>query len=154
MTGILGYLDPQTGAFRPVPPAVEADVEQPAATTITGTITVTLTITIKSTGIANVNCTANVSVSDAVTTAPTFLGETNSVAATGTGTTRTCRLTIPYSWSLATPTTDNMSTSYIVFGGATATGGLPTRTSSRSPLDTRKVPANGATTPLTAAVTI
>ena len=47
--GILRYLDPQTGAFRPVPPATEADTELPAATTFTGTITVTITITVKTT---------------------------------------------------------------------------------------------------------
>jgi hypothetical protein len=58
-------------------------------------------------------------------------------------------LTIPYSWSLATASTDNMSTSYSVFAA-----GTESRSSSRSPLDVRKVPANGATTALTAAVTI
>jgi len=149
--GILGYLDPQTGAFRPVPPAAEEDAELPAATTFTGTITVTVTITVKSTSLTNFTCTASVSVVDG-TTSPVFFDESNTVAATGTGTTRTCKLTIPYSWSLTTQSTDNMTTSYSVLGSSSTTG-LPQRTSSRSPLDTRKVPANGATTALTAAVT-
>jgi hypothetical protein len=149
--GILGYLDPQTGAFLPLPPAVAEDAELPAATTFTGTITVTLTITVKSTGLTNFTCTAGVSVLDG-TTSPVIFVESNTVAATGTGATRTCKLTIPYSWSLTTQSTDNMTTTYSVVA-STGTTGLPQRTSSRSPLDTRKVPANGATTALTANVT-
>jgi hypothetical protein len=46
-----------------------------------------------------------------------------------------------------------MTTSYTVLG-STGTTGLPQRSASRSPLDTRKVPANGAITALTAAVTL
>jgi hypothetical protein len=147
--GILGYLDPHTGAFRP---AVEDDTELPAATTFTGTITVTITITVKSTSVSSFTCTAVVSVLDG-TTSPVFFDESNTVAATGTGSTRTCKLTIPYAWSLTTQSTDNMTTTYSV-SATTGTSGLPQRTATRSPLDTRKVPANGATTALTAAVTI
>jgi hypothetical protein len=87
--GILGYLDPHTGAFRPVPAAAEESVDAPATTTFTGTVTLTITITL----------------------------------------------------------------TYAVFG-TTGTTGLPQRTSTLSPVDTRKVPANGATTALTAAVTL
>ena len=150
--GILGFLDPQTGAFRSVPQATE-DSELPAAvTTFTGTITVVLTITLKTTSISNITCSAEVSAIDG-STSPVFFGESNAVAATGTGTTRTCKLSIPYAWSLTTPSTDSMSTSYSVLG-STGTTGLPQRSASRSPLDTRKVPANGAITALTAAVTL
>lgn len=150
--GILGYLDPHTGAFRPVPAAAQDDTEPPAATTFTGTITVTITITVKSTSVSTFTCTAGVSVLDG-TTSPVFFDESNTVAATGTGSTRTCKLTIPYAWSLTTQSTDNMSTTYTV-SATTGTSGLPQRTATRSPLDTRKVPASGATTALTAAVTI
>jgi len=152
-TGILGYLDPHTGAFRPLPAAVPQDDELPAATVFTGTVTVTITITVKTTTLTNFTCSAEVSVADGSTTiSPVFFGETDTVAATGTGSTRTCKLSIPYSWGLTTQSTDNMQTSYNVFGTA-GTAGLPQRTSSRSPLDTRKVPANGTITALTAAVT-
>jgi len=150
--GILGYHDPHTGAFRPVPPASEEDAALPAATTFTGTITVTLTITLKTTVLTNITCSEEVSVLDAVTTSARFFAESNSVAATGTGATRTCKLTIPYAWALATQTSDSMSTSYAVF--CITSTGLPQRTSALSPLDTRKVPANGTTTALTAAVTL
>jgi len=153
--GILGYLDPQTGAFRPLPQALPDDADlPPAATVFTGTINVTITVTLKTTTITTVTCEIGTSTSDGVTTAtPIFYDESNSVTATGTGTTRTCKLSIPYAWSLATQATDTMSTSYTVLGGAT-TVGAATRTASRSPLDTRKVPANGAVTTLTAAVTL
>ncbi len=148
--GILGYLDPHTGAFRPVPSGAEEGPD--ALTTFGGTITVTLTITLKTTGLTNITCSEEVYVLDAVTTSPRFYTESNSVAATGTGGTRTCKLSIPYSWALATQSSDSMTTSYSVF--ASTSTGPPTRTSSLSPLDTRKVPANGATTALTAAVTL
>jgi hypothetical protein len=151
-SGILGYLDPHTGAFRPVPSAAEDSPDAAAPVTFGGTVTVTLTITLKTAGLTNITCAEEVSVFDG-TTSPRILAESNTVAATGTGTTRTCKLSIPYSWSLTSQATDNMTTSYSVFG-STGTTGLPTRTSSLSPLDVRKVPANGATTALTAAVTL
>ena len=148
--GILGYLDPQTGAFRAIP-APSADVDAPAATTFTGTINVTLTITLKTTGLATVSCSQGVSVIDG-TTAPVFYSESDSVAATGSGTTRTCKLSIPYAWSLTTQGSDTMSTTYTVIGiGSTGTS---QRSSTMSPLDTRKVPANGTITNLTANVTL
>jgi hypothetical protein len=151
--GILGYLDPHTGAFRPVPAAPEEATEAPAATTVTGTVTVTLTITLKTAGLSNVTCTETVTVPDTSTAGSSLLEETNSVAATGTGTTRTCKLSIPYSWGLTTASTDSMTTSYEVFG-VTGTTGLPSRSSFHIPLDTRKVPANGSITALTANVTL
>jgi hypothetical protein len=154
-SGVLGYLDPHTGAFRPVTLATEESVDAASLPVFGGTITVTLTITLKTTAITNVTCSANVSVTDAATTGtPRFLTETETVAATGTGTTRTCKITIPYSWGLATQSTDSMSTGYVVSGSPATAGALPVRTSTVSPLDTRKVPANGTITALSAAVTL
>ena len=150
--GVLGYLDPRTGAFRPVPVVTEESVDAASLSVFGGTITVTLTITLKTTTLTNITCTTDVSVLDG-TTSPRIFSETNTVAATGTGTTRTCKLSIPYSWSLSTQTSDNMSTGYTVFG-ATGTSGLPQRTSGLTPLDASKVPANGAITALTANVTL
>jgi hypothetical protein len=148
--GILGYLDPHTGAFRPVP-AVAEDSLAPAAATFTGTINLTITVTLKTTGLTNIICSQEVSVVDGTTSFSSF-AESNTVAATGTGTTRTCKLSIPYSWLLTNQASDNMSTSYTVVGSTGTT--MPQRSSSHFPLDTRKVPANGAITNLTAAVTL
>jgi hypothetical protein len=154
--GVLGYLDPRTGAFRPIAPPVEdAAVEPPAITVFGGTINLTITVTVKSAGITNVACTTDVAVGDGTLTAtPRFFSEGNTVAATGTGATRTCKLSVPYSWGLATQSSDSMTTGYAVIGGPATTNGVPNRTSSLSPLDTRKVPANGTITALTASVTI
>jgi len=151
--GILGYLDPHTGAFRPLPQATDA-VDPAAFTTFGGTINVTLTITVKSTGLTNFSCTAEVSVSDDISSA-SFRGydESDTIAATGSGSTRTCKLTIPYSWALATQSSDSMTVTYIVFGSA-ASPTVNERTSGLSPLGTVKVPANGATTAFTADVTL
>ena len=150
--GILGFLDPHTGAFRPVPTGADEGPDAYALTTFTGTITVTLTITLKTTGLTNITCSEEVTVLDAAATSPRFFAETDSVTATGSGATRTCKLSIPYAWALATQSSDSMSTTYDVLGsGATVP---PQRTSLLSPLDTRKVPANGTITNLTAAVTI
>jgi hypothetical protein len=146
--GILGYLDPHTGAFRPFTPAEQDDAEPAAAMTVTGTISVTITITVKTTSLTNFTCSIEVSTSDG----GALIAESNTVAATGTGSTRTCKLSIPYSWSLTTQSSDTMSTTYSVLG-STGTNGLPQRSSSRSPLDSRKVPVTGTTTTLTAAVT-
>ena len=143
-TGVLGFFDPQTGAFRPAQ-TIGEDVEPVAVATFGGTINVTLTITVKTAGITNVTCTAEVTVLDGTTSFTNYF-ETDTVAATGTGATRSCK-------SLASQLTDFMSTSYHVSGGAGATG-LPQRTTGRSPLDNRKVPANGTITNLTANVTI
>lgn len=154
-SGVLGYLDPHTGAFHPVTSATEESVDAASLPVFGGTITVTLTITLKTTAITNVTCSANVSVTDAATTGvPRFLAETNTVAATGTGTTRTCKMTIPYAWGLSTQTTDSMSTGYVVSGAPATAGALPVRTSTVSPLDSRKVPANGTITALTGNVTL
>ena len=127
------------------------DVPAPAVT-VAGTVNVTITITVRTTSLTNFTCSIAVSVLETSTTGVLTFEESNTVAATGTGSTRTCKLSIPYSWSLATPTADTMMTSYTVLG-STGTNGLPQRTSARTPLDSRKVPPTGTTTTLTASVT-
>src|ERR1700730_10010539 len=81
--GILGFLDPHTGAFRPVPSAAEEGPDPNALTTFTGTINVTITVTLKTTVLTNITCSEEVSVLDG-TSSPRFFAESNSVAATGT----------------------------------------------------------------------
>jgi hypothetical protein len=154
--GILGYLDPKTGAFRPVPSATDEIVDPATFTTFGGTITVTLTITVKSTTLTVFTCEAEVGVNDNTSSGvPRSYSESATATATGTGTTRTCKLTIPYAWALATHANDMMTTSYFAFGSGTSTTGADTsRSSSLFYLDSRLVPANGATTALTAAVTL
>jgi hypothetical protein len=155
--GILGYLDPHTGAFRPIPPPADDAADLlPAFATFTGTINFTINVTVKSVGIANVVCSMEVSVFDGSGTInPRSFGESDSVLATGTGSARKCTLSIPYSWALATQSSDSFTTSYVVSGTSTATNALPNRSSSLFPYATTKVPSSGTTTTLLpAAVTI
>ena len=143
--GILGFLDPQTGAFRAIPAALE-DTDAQAGTIFSGTVTVTFTITATTTALTNFTCSVQVSVTDG-TTSPTFISEEGTVS----GISKTCKVTIPYSWSLTSQATDRMTTSYFVSGsGGTTT--TTQRTSTRNPLDVRAVPLSGTTTTLTAAV--
>src|SRR5438034_8398924 len=62
--GILGYLDPQTGAFRPAHPPVQ-DFQLSAVPMYAGTITLTITITVKTSSLTNISCTAHAHVDDA-----------------------------------------------------------------------------------------
>ena len=152
--GILGYLDPQTGAFRVLEAPADAEL-LPALTTFTGTIKLTITVTLKTTALTTISCSATTSVFDNQgTLTPRVFGEIDTVGATGTGSTRTCALSIPYSWALATQSSDTMSTGYSVTGSATSTGGPPIRSSSLDNFDSRKVPLSGVITTLTAAVTL
>lgn len=153
-SGILGYLDPHTRSFHPLPQAADNAIEPPALATFTGTVTVTITITVKSTSITNLRCAAIVAASDGSGSTTRSLSEIDFVAAAGTGTTRTCTLSVPYSWSLATQSSDTMSTSYEVGNTIVVNPTPPARASALIPLDRRKVPANGTITTLTANVTI
>jgi hypothetical protein len=152
--GILGHFDPKTRVFRPLPQAADGAVEPPALTTFTGTISITFTITVKSTGISNPVCVVFVDVGDAALTgSPRSFRELGIAAATGSGSTRTCKVSIPYSWALATQSSDMMQTGYEITNNLFVALSLPARTSFLTPLDTRKVPANGTITTLTANVT-
>lgn len=144
--GILGIVDPQTGTFRAIPSVDDAEIAE--ATVVGGTVTVAITITVKTTALATFSCNVQVSAIDGAA----IFTETEIVQATGAGGTRMCKVSIPYSWSLATPSTAKMTTSYSVIGSGGATS-FTERSSSHTPLDIRLVPANGAITSLSAAVT-
>ena len=152
--GVLGYYNPQTRIFRPLPRPTADTVEPPALTTVTGTVTLTINITLKTAGITNVSCIAGVSVSDGPTTNMRTFDDAGLVAATGTGSTRTCKVTVPYSWALATQSSDQMTTSYLVTNNPFLKTAPPDRASLLNPLDTRIVPASGTITALTANVTL
>jgi len=152
--GILGYLDPKTGAFRPLVqnPPEEEEVE-PAIAATTGKFVFNFTITIASTNLGGdtILCSANASTFEV----PGLTAEESaSVTAKVSGSTVKCTVTIPYSWPLKTASTDTVSLSYSVeaFSGSITTAELA-RISSQS-LPTIKVPATGATTTETIASTI
>jgi hypothetical protein len=161
----LGYYDRATGAFTPLQPAAE-DAEAAATTTnVTGEFVFNLTISLKSTLPKNavIGCDAMVLVDDAIT--GLSYDEQGSAVATGSGSTWTCTIKIPYSWTLTTPTTaDMVSMSYdasmvegyqatATNGSATIVEGIPLRSSGHG-LGSIKLPASGATTTETISVTL
>ena len=153
--GILGHLDPLTGAFTPLQQTAEVDLATLTATApTTGKFVFSFTITIASTNLGSdpIACEANATVFDSSGRTST---ETASVAATKSGTTATCTVTIPYSWTLSTPTTDMVSLGFMISTAntAAASGGQPTRTTTQT-LGSVKVPANGLTTTETLKATI
>jgi hypothetical protein len=158
---VLGYLDPATGVFQAVHPAVEID---PAtASTETGELIVKYTITVKSTIPKNgvIGCGANATTGDVA-------GEYEERAtgvATGSGASYTCSAIIHYSWLLNNPTTDPVNLSGGVSieygyqgtasnGSAVAVQLLESRGSSPYIPPLKSVPANGLTTTINVSVTL
>lgn len=143
--GIFGYLDPRTGAFHPaIPQVLTNTVELASVTPTTGKFVFNFTISVQSSlaSTVGIECGASAETLD-VTTQHTVLEEA-AVAATRTGSTAKCTVTIPYSWVLSTPTTDMVTLSYIL-SAPTAAPALPSRTSTQT-IAVIKVPLTGATT--------
>jgi hypothetical protein len=147
--GVLGYLDPSTGAFRPVSQMADFDSESAAeASTLTGTFVVNFTITVKSAipATAPITCSVSADLIEASLSGVNIIVETATVVGTRTGSTAKCTVTIPYSWTVLNLTTAKVSLTYSLSGGkATATAGLVSRSNSGG-IASIPVPANGATT--------
>ncbi|MFZ0889299.1 MAG: hypothetical protein WA005_12665 [Candidatus Binataceae bacterium] len=154
MPGIPGYLDARSGAFKPM---VINPVETPDVAELTptgGKFVFNFTITIASPVPAGdvIQCGAGAEAFDGVR----FFDESASfVTATRSGSSATCKVTIPYSWSLATASSDSVSLSYTVTTGAPTTGsaGQLTYRYSSGDLAAIKVPAPGVTTTENVSVT-
>ena len=155
--GVLGQMDPATGTFKPLVPALdEAQAAINTATTIGGTFVIHVAITIKTPALQSstqpIACTGSASIVDQNNTTFVVSGEFTeeaSVQATrSSSTAASCNITIPYSWPLNNASTDTISMSLqISMPGffTSATNALPNRFHSRS-LPTIKVPGNGLTT--------
>jgi len=151
---IPGTFDPKTSLFAPTPAVMATDASAAAAVTFGGKLvfnfTITVTSAIPTTDV--ISCTASASVLDLG--AGILILEEAAVKATRTATTATCSVTIPYSWSLVTATTDKMSLTYVINGtGTSATTVLPSRLSSQG-LGSFAIPANGTTSTFTVKATI
>ena len=152
--GIRGYLDPRTGIFHsiPHPDTLDEASPPPAKTIFTGSIVVNFTVTVSSVIASTVpiGCVAGASLFDAGTT--NGISEIAGTAVTrGTGTTVACSVTIPYSWGLASATTDTIRVSYSIIspaGFSTPAGEFPKRAHSTE-IAKIKVPVSGTTTTFT-----
>ncbi len=105
---VFGFQDSKTGTFHPLGTADITDAAA-ATTTYTGTVEATVTITLKTalpTG-DKIACTVTADASSDNETAGTLFdyGETASSIATVSGSTATCKVNIPFSWVLFTPST-------------------------------------------------
>jgi hypothetical protein len=153
--GILGYLDANTGAFKPVPKAA-TDEELAASTAAnisptTGKFVFNITINIVSTLPATdvIICGASASVSEPLPF--TTIDEQAEVLATRSGSKATCTVTIPYSWPLTTPGQDIVGMSFSVNASAQT---LVLARQSLHELPGGKVPANNSTTTMSFNATI
>ena len=149
--GALGYFDYSTGEFRPVGPMEDFSSEALAATTQPGTITVSFNITIRSAIPANyvISCGVSAVVTEVSLSGVNLISDDATVAATRTGGTAKCTVTIPYSWALVNPSTARLSLSYNLSASkAGAAAGLLNRLSLGT-IANMAVPASGATTPFT-----
>jgi hypothetical protein len=131
-------------------PAISAEEIKAASTVYTGKFVFNFTVTVDSVLHGNdyYTCTADVSVDDVGTTGDNYYDETAAVSAVRSGTTVTCTVTIPYSWTLVSGSTDMVSIDYAVTvpgPGTPTTQILPSRTTSHT-LGSIKVPLSGATT--------
>lgn len=154
--GIRGYLNPRTGAFHPLPVVEAQDEVAPALTTFGGKFVANFTITVNSTiaSTTKLACIFSASLVDA-STGNVIEEIAASAVSRGSGSTVSCSVTLPYSWSLGSASTDRVSLTWnieapVEFSTSTQ---YPTRFSSQV-LGSISVPANGATTTETIAATI
>jgi len=155
--GILGYLDPKTGAFHPVSPASPADeINAATVSPTTGKFVFSFTITVASSipSSQSIVCEAVTDVTEVSGVQSSIFDEEASTVASRSGSTATCTVTIPYSWLLATPASDTVTIRYVIGVGTTTSITSAATRSSNHNLPSIKVPANGATTTETIKATI
>ena len=152
--GIRGYLDPQTGTFRVLPHAT-ADAVPPPTTNFSGKFVFNFTITVDASiaATAKIECVATAFLEDNLTGGnPNIITEQAAVVATRSGSSASCIVNIPYSWNLATGSTDKVSLGYTLQAPAeaSATSSLPARISSQENFATISVPTGTTTETITA----
>jgi len=144
---VLGYFDYSTGAFRPVVQTEDFDYSLVAANSVAGTIVVNFTITIKSVIPATtpIACSVEATVTEVSASGVNIISDGATVAATRTGNTAKCTVTIPYSWMVSNSAAARLGLGYNLVASKPGTTGLLSR-SSIGTIANIPVPANGATT--------
>ena len=150
--GIPGYLDPRTGTFRPMPPTTDSEDAAPAVTPTAGKIVLNLTVTLVSTFPSNETFSCGLSATTFDTSSGLSFLDSEQIAATKSGSTLTCNITLNYSWTLTSRGSDTMMVAYTI-NGAAGTSGLPIRLADHGVANII-VPATGKTTtfPLSTAI--
>lgn len=143
---VFGYVDPKTGLFHSLARTPLSAVEKAAITPITGqfVFNVTIAVSSKLSTKAVIGCQVDGGVDDLKSG---YFSNEVSVTATRSGNTAKCTLTVPYSWDLATPTTDTVVFDLSVSATLDTVGTQGYYYENfTAPSITSKVPANGATT--------
>lgn len=123
-----------------------------SAQATTGNIVVNFSITVDASiaTTANISCMASADITDGPSTGRNVIRETAAALATRSGSTATCTVDIPYSWSLTTPSTDLIILGFQITAPAEAAPGsmtsLPSRVSTQSRFAAIHVPVSGTTT--------
>jgi hypothetical protein len=153
--GILGYLDARSGAFRPVPQH-STDAGPETTVIYTGKFVYSFTITLSSTIPKGdvIQCYADADTDNDAR--DTYLNEEGASYATVNGSTATCTVTLPYSWPLASPSTDTVELYYeiAVFSPTASYDAYDDRESGHDINRSLPMPANGATTNIDVTTTI
>jgi hypothetical protein len=106
---VFGFQDSKTGTFHPLGNSADITDAAAATTTYTGTVEATGTITLKTARPSGdkIVCTVTADASSENETAGTVFDydESASSIATVSGSTATCKVNIPFSWVLFTPST-------------------------------------------------
>jgi hypothetical protein len=146
--------------WSPMANTVRGATTTPTPTLVGGTFVINFKITIKSaiSKSSVILCDATVEAGDDAAGTYAEEGETAAVRSVATPSTATCTVTIPYSWLLATPTTDHYFFDYAVTNSTFTVLGiaptLPIRVSKPTPpVVTTGIPKNGATTTETVSIT-
>jgi hypothetical protein len=106
-TKVFGFQDSRTGTFHPLGTAPDISDAAAATTTYTGTIETTVTVTLKTAlpkG-GTVACRVEADPTSEGVSGDVFYEETATAIATVSGSTATCKVNIPFSWLLFTPST-------------------------------------------------
>lgn len=153
---LFGFLDPQTGVFHPsrraAPPA--------SASPTTGTVDVTIQITIVSTLAtgSKIDCLSTLFAEQIFTAGgDAYFDENETVTATVSGTTATCKVSIPYAWLLSSASTveTSFTGTYTVEASAPAKStGIIERSSTGTFVSSTTIPASGTTSTYTVSVTL
>ena len=138
--GIPGFLDPQTGSFKPMPLVPDGYIDLTGTPQTGGKIVLTLTATLTTSFPTSevFSCGLNATVADVIS-GLTF-SDTIFVTATKSGNTLSCTVTLPYGWDLASPTQDVMLVLYTI-NATNGTGNNSTRVAQHGVASVRGVPS-------------
>jgi hypothetical protein len=162
---VFGYMDPKTGTFVAATPMAHPDASTTPATTGTITLTITMKLVTAFPAKSTIGCALNLQALSLTVNPTTFASaeaiweESAASSATISGSTATCKVSIPYAWvlpaaSASTGTTNTLSAGFVVTASNAASTPSVLRVSTQSLIEGEAVPATGSVSSYTANVTL